>query len=81
MSDNERKPAADIVSTDVRETVEFHKEVSEALGAMTPVMVERIAANQMPACFEPTRASYVAMAKLLKSAYEQLDRLIKARTH
>lgn len=51
-------------------------EVRQALGVLTPELVQRIAANAMPDCFVPDRASYVAMAQLLRDALVTIERLV-----
>lgn len=55
-------------------------EVRQALGVLTPELVQRIAANAMPDCFVPDRASYVAMARLLNEALVTIERVVPAST-
>jgi hypothetical protein len=55
-------------------------EIKQALGILTPELVQRIAANEMPDCFTPDRASYVAMAQLLNEALMTIERVLPAPT-
>lgn len=54
----------------------FEHEVDATVKVFTPELLDKIASNDMPECFEPTRVSYVAMARLLMTALGQNDRLL-----
>lgn len=52
-------------------TTEFAAEVDEVRTQLSPLLVHAMARNDMPQCFEFTRATGVALAQLLYTALEQ----------
>lgn len=56
----------------------FDDEVTEAMNAMTLPIIDRLAKNDMPECFEPTRATVVALASLMMKTLRQNEELVAA---
>lgn len=61
--------------------IEWLKRVDAAREAYTPTLIQRIADNDMPPCFEITREAYVALAQLLVASMRQLDQVLRQRMH
>ncbi len=55
--------------------IRFAAQVNECKRIFTPAIIAKIAANEMPECFETTRESYVAMAQLLMQAMHTIEQL------
>lgn len=56
----------------------FEREVEEARQALGLDVLAKIEQNSMPACFVPTRASTVALGRLLMQALRQNQELAEA---
>ena len=56
--------------------IRFTAQVNECKRAYTPEIIQRIAANDLPECFEITREAYVAMAQLLMTALNQIEAIV-----
>lgn len=60
----------------MNDDIRFTAQVNECKRAYTPEIIQKIAANNMPECFEITREAYVAMAQLLMHALDQLEMIV-----
>lgn len=61
-----------------RDRTKFEAEVEESRKALDLQVLALMEKNEMPECFEPTRAATVAMARLLMQALRQNQELTDA---
>jgi len=54
---------------------EFDREVADATAALTLPMIENIAENKMPECFNTSRALLVALSRMLMVALVQNEEM------
>lgn len=53
------------------------EEIAAAKAILTPEIIAKIAGNEMPECFTPDRASYVAIAQCLNDALTMIEGLVR----
>lgn len=73
--------AVSAMFTEKERKVAQQEEIDKAKLLLTPFVVEKIADNEMPADFQPDRASYVAMAQLLDDALQLVESVLNTALH
>lgn len=74
-------PTLESINAAARKLMEFRGKIDETKAVLTLPLVKKIADNEMPECFEATRETVVALAQLLMTSLEQLDKIIAGKKH